>query len=336
MPDDDSAETPAIPGEPGGEGGTAANGDADAGSVPATEVSPPATPQARPAGLCKSVLDFILRNSLLWSAGAMFFGVLVFFLPAEWFGGDPWGGGDENMKAGMLQMLIAMAFGVVALARTGFSERDRERPFWLLALKAVGLFIFYFILAVVGCMLLLLTGLGLFAIVLAVPALLVLGLRAGRKGGTPKEISDRKARRYALAIIFTVIVVAVAIPSVRRSPMAANESATIDWLHGFHDSLRGSEPTEKAFDEAAAGWPKHEDGSPAWFGFYVQVMDLPNFGGKCVVAHPTRYNRSGLNTFVLAPNGTIFQRDLCYNEEYRDKPESWDPNSPDEYWIVCQ
>jgi len=327
-----ASQKPRAAGAGGGGGGGAANGDAGVEPAPAAE----AARRARPAGLCKSVLDFILRNSLLWAAAAMFFGVVMFFLPSEWFGGPPWGGGQENIAAGMLQMLVAMLLGVVTLTRIGFSERDRERPFWLLALKAVGLFVFYFILAVVGCMLLFLTGLGPFGVVMAVPVLLVLGIRAGRNGGTPKEISDRKSRWYAFAIIFTVITVAVAIPSYVPSELSGNESRTIGLLRGFYDSLPAGRVTQEALDEAAAGWLKHEDGSPAWSGYYFQVMDLPNLGGKCVVAHPTRYNRSGLNTFLLTRDGTVFQRDLWSDKESRDKPESWDTGDMEQLWIVCQ
>jgi hypothetical protein len=288
----------------------------------------------RPDGLARRILGFVLRHSLLWAAGAMFFGVLMFFLPAKWFGGDPWGSGHENVQAALLPMLIAMALSMVALARTGFSERDRERPFWLLALKAVGLFVLYIILAVGGSMLLLLIPAGESVMLLAVPVLLVLGLLAGRKGGSAKEISDRKTRWYAPVIIFLVVLIFVAIPSYLPSKMAGNESATIGWLRGFHNSQAGAVVTAGALDKAASGWLKHEDGSPAWFGFYFQVVDLPSFGGMCVVARPITYNRSGLNTFVLTPSGIIYQRDLG-NEDVHD-PARWDPMSPEQSWIVCE
>jgi len=55
--------------------------------------------------------------------------------------------------------------------------------------------------------------------------------------------------------------------------------------------------------------------------------------GYALCALPARYNRTGLNTFIVDARGTIFQKDMAGNKPVTQFPDVSDPESG---WIVCE
>ncbi len=286
-----------------------------------------------PPGLVRGGLDFILRYSLLWAGASIIMSFVVLMLPRPWFG-DPWGPDDPRLPACGVQCLAALFFSLVALARTRFSEEDRYKPWWRLVGKAIYQMVFYFCLSLLAMIATALTmGLGMLVAFLATPVLLILGALTHRSGGTAKDISDRRARRIAPAIIILVLLVAVAIPSVSRSPMEKRGDLVIECFGGLDAGRRGGLSLDAALAKASADWPKVK-GVPSWYGFVFAIETLPGFGGECIVARPTHYRRTGFDTFVLAPDGVVWRRDL--GVDLGGDPAEWDPRDGEMYWLHCR
>ena len=143
------------------------------------------------------------------------------------------------------------------------------------------------------------------------------------------------AKLVSIAVILLVFPAAATIPSLCPSKMLANESAAITSMRQIDRSRRSHEGSlalalADTFDDRSP----YPDGSFHSAGHGFTTEELKGFGGECIVARPLEYGRSGLMVFVLVPDGTIYQRD--WGSPGGCDPTSWDPNSPDRPWLICE
>jgi hypothetical protein len=149
------------------------------------------------------------------------------------------------------------------------------------------------------------------------------------------SVREVRTCMIASAILLSTMIWAIFWPSQLPSHPAGNESAAILTTRNIHAarSLNGDSLT-LSMARCLRGKTPAPDGSFSVYGYHFTIETLPGFGGECVVARPLVYNRSGLNTFVLAPDGVVYQRDL--GDENVPAPSTWDPKSAEQPWIVCE
>jgi len=75
-------------------------------------------------------------------------------------------------------------------------------------------------------------------------------------------------------------------------------------------------------------------------GYWFQDLSLDAAGNAYnavfsygLVAIPAQYNRSGLNTFVVDVQGTVFQKDLTSADAITQFPDTGDTSL---HWVVCE
>jgi hypothetical protein len=139
----------------------------------------------------------------------------------------------------------------------------------------------------------------------------------------------------ASAIVILSILWAVAGSLEFGSPEAKYELSAIAAMRSIHGAkLLNQNALAPSVANSFPGRTPEPDGSFHIAGYRFTVEKLPGFGGECVVARPLVYGRSGLNTFVLAPDGVVYQRDL--GDENVPDASTWDPKGPEQPWIVCE
>lgn len=139
-------------------------------------------------------------------------------------------------------------------------------------------------------------------------------------GDMKREPGARKLLAKAVGIAFVVLVVAIAVPNLRVSPVATNEASSVGWLHrintaqaeharlhpdeGFAPSLArlGPPPGDGALDAELAGGRKRN---------YVFTLTAapPDSNGRIskytVTARPRRFHKDGVRSFFIDETGII-------------------------------
>lgn len=176
-----------------------------------------------------------------------------------------------------------------------------------------------------------------------------------------------------------VAVMAIAIPNLSQSRMAANESAAVaacmtyaeaqdiytrtDWdgdgIMEYAQAISGSfslfEKTagsaditlvDHAFAEAdatsAVPIPKagylykilKSQGAAAPQGEKSYIVNGNMTEGYALVAYPANYDATGLNTFLINQDGTVYQKDLgLFTDEIVDEMTEYNPDSS---WVIAE
>ena len=292
----------------------------------------------KPAGLARSILDFVFRYSLVWAAASLVVAVVVSLLPGDLFFSDrtSWDAGCQT-AAVLGQLILTALLAIAAMVGLRFNEKDLHRPIWSLTAKAVVWGVLFLALTY-GVFVVLISSIENFPIslffVCAPFALVVAAIAAPSYAGRTRVRAIR-THTIASAILLLAMGWAIIWGSLMPSRLAANESATIGAMRSIHGArpLNGSS-FALSLASCFQGKTPAPDGSFSVAGYRFTIETLEGFGGECVVARPLVYNRSGLNTFVLAPDGVVYQRDLGVEDV--PAPSTWDPKSTDEAWIVCE